>query len=105
MAPLGHHDRPLKRTTDVVVSGAGIVALAPVFLGVYLVVRLSMGRPVPFDRYGSGVTRALHHLQVPDNECRMRFNRSCPTRQCPDHRRRSILATFQPRRFSKLVKS
>lgn len=48
MAPLGHHYRPLKRTTDIVVSGAGIVALAPVFLGVYLVVRLSMGRPVLF---------------------------------------------------------
>ena len=45
----------LKRVVDIVVASAALVFLAPVILGVALVVRLSMGRPVLFHQPRPGL--------------------------------------------------
>jgi lipopolysaccharide/colanic/teichoic acid biosynthesis glycosyltransferase len=45
---------PVKRTMDVVVAVAALVVLAPVLIGVALVVAVSMGRPVLFRQIRPG---------------------------------------------------
>lgn len=47
-------NRAVKRTTDVVVAAAGLVALAPVMLGVAVAVRIAMGRPVLYRQQRPG---------------------------------------------------